>query len=117
MRIVSLLAIAALALAPAVYAATAWRVVKTGSSTGDFAIKSITADVQHPGAIGVRFVGSVASGTAIVSCSKGSAIGAWSRTYTRAGTFTLPMTRGAEMCSVVAAVGGSGRVIVQILRR
>jgi hypothetical protein len=97
-------------------AATGWRVIKSGSSTGDFAIKSITATVNHPVALEVRLIGDVTNGTSVVSCTKGVGGGAaWSRTYTRAGTFRLPMTRGADSCDVVAAVGGSGRVTVQIL--
>src|SRR5437588_12903823 len=60
---------------------------------------------QHSGTLAQT---TVDSGTAVVSCAKGSGIGAWSRSYRRAGTFKLPMTRGPETCSVVAAVGGSG---------
>lgn len=100
-------------------AALGWRVVRSGSASGQFAIKSISADVQRPkpNGIAVRLVGKVSNGTGVVSCTRGTAVAAWSRSYRGAGLFVLPMTRGAEMCSVVAAVGGSGKVVVQILRR
>jgi hypothetical protein len=106
-----------LVFASAAGAATlGWRVVKSGSSTGDFAIKSIDATVSHPAKLAVRLIGNVDNGTAIVSCSKGfTGVAAWSRSYSHAGTFVLPQTRGADSCDVVAAVGGSGRVTVQIL--
>jgi hypothetical protein len=45
----------------------------------------------------------------------GTSVSAWSRSYTHAGTFRLPMIRAADSCMVVAAVGGSGRVTVQML--
>jgi hypothetical protein len=88
-------------------------------SVGGFAIKSISADVRHPKprGIAVRLVGKVDNGTAVVSCSKGTGVAAWNRSYKHAGLYVLPMTAGADSCSVVAAVGGSGKVTVQILRR
>ena len=71
--------IALIVIASATAATLTWRVVKSGSSTGDFAIKAISATVNHPRGLGVRFIGRVDSGSGIVSCSKGygvaSAIG------------------------------------------
>jgi hypothetical protein len=99
----------------AIAAANGWAVVRSGSATGQFALKSINATVAHPLALGVRLSGGASNGNAVVSCTKGTSVAAWSRTYYRAGTFRLPMTRGADSCMVVAAVAGSGRVTVQIL--
>jgi hypothetical protein len=96
-------------------ATTGWHVVKSGSSNGQFAIQAINATVNHPIALSVRLAGSVHNGTAVVSCSKGFGIGSWSRSYSHAGTFRLPMTRRADSCDIIASVGGSGRVVVQIL--
>jgi hypothetical protein len=95
--------------------AAGWRVVKSGSSSGQFAIKSISATVSRPLALAVRLRGRVDTGTAIVSCSKDFGVGSWSRSYSHSGTFRLPQTRAADSCDVVASVGGSGRVVVQIL--
>jgi hypothetical protein len=39
-----------------------------------------------------------------------------SRTYTKAGTYVLPVMRRAATCNVTASIGGSGKVTVQILR-
>ena len=88
-----------------------WKVVKSGSSSGRFAGLSINATVTHPNALSVRLVGNVSIGEATVSCSNGFAVRSW----THAGTFRLPMTPAADSCNVVATVGGSGRVTVQIL--
>jgi hypothetical protein len=100
----------------AIAASNGWRVVKSGSSSGEFAVTSISADLSRPRAVGVRLIGRVSSGTAVVSCSKGFGVASWSRSYRRAGLYKLPMTRGADSCMVVASVGGSGKVTVQILR-
>jgi hypothetical protein len=119
MKIGSFLIVAlavALAFGVASAAASGWRVVGSGSSTGEFALKSISATVAHPRALGVRFIGHVDSGMAVVSCGKGFGVASWSRSYSNAGTFRLPMTRGADSCDVVASTGGSGRVTVQVLR-
>jgi hypothetical protein len=112
--LVSALAIA-LVLGTTSATASGWRVVRSGSSTGDFAVKSISATVAHPHALAVRMIGRVDSGMGVVSCSKGLGVASWSRSYSSAGTFRLPMTPGAGSCDVVASIGGSGRVTVQIL--
>jgi len=91
-----------------------WRIVKSGSASGDFAAKSIRATVSHPRALAVRLFGNVYTGQQVVSCSKGRRVASWHISYSHAGTFALPMTRGASSCDVVASVGGSGRVTVQI---
>ena len=109
------LALACVVAASATAAATGWRVVKSGSSSGDFAVKAISASVNHPKAMEVRLLGRVTSGNGTVACSKNFGIASWSRTYTRAGTYRLPQTRNADNCQIVASVGGSGRVTVQIL--
>ena len=116
-RQTGLTALLALVLAASATAAiTGWQVVKSGSASGQFAIKSITATVNHPAGIEVRLSGGASNGNAVISCTKGfSSVASWSRTWSHAGTYRMPMTRGANSCLVVAAVGGSGRVTVQIL--
>jgi hypothetical protein len=100
----------------AIQAATRWHVVKRASVSGEFATTAINATIQHPKAIGVRLLGNVQSGLAVVACSKGFSVSSNSRQYSHAGTFSLPITRGADSCDVTASVGGSGRLTVQILR-
>jgi hypothetical protein len=112
-----LVIVALLALTAPVAEATIWRVVKSGSATGDFAVKAVTADIRRPTGIAIRLKGAVSNGSGVVSCSKGYGIASWHRSYTRAGLFVLPMTGGAATCTVIASVGGTGRVTVQILRR
>jgi F0F1-type ATP synthase membrane subunit a len=99
------------AIASANAATGNWKVAKSGSSTGRFSGMSIKATVAHPIALGVRLIGNVSVGEATVSCSNGFGVRSW----THAGTFRLPTTSAADSCDVVASVGGSGRVTVQIL--
>ena len=114
--IVALLAAAVLACTAS--AVSAWRVVKAGSSSGQFAVTAVNGTINRPKpkGIAVRLVGAgVSNGMAVVACSKGFSVASWSRTYRRAGLYVLPMTTGAGTCDVTASVGGSGKVIVQIL--
>ena len=110
---------AAVALVLASFAtAASWRVVKQKSVSGAFAVTAINATIKRPKPRGmaVRLIGRVNSGNAVVACSKGFSIASNSRSYRRAGLYVLPMMRGADSCDVIASVGGSGRVTVQILR-
>ena len=85
------------------------------SASGAFAVTSAGATVNRPHHIWVRLVGAAGSGTAVVSCSRGSSISANSYDYRRAGTYAIPIRpAGADSCRVVASVGGNGRVRVEI---
>lgn len=117
MKATPIIAAALIFAAPAAAATAGWHIVKSGSATGQFAVKAVSASVNHPAGLAVRLVGQVQSGSGVVSCSRNYGIASWSRSYSHAGTFTLPMTRGADSCDVIASVGGAGRVTVQILRR
>lgn len=91
------------------------RVVGRGSASGQFAIASASAEVSRPKAIYVRLVGNVNNGTFILGCSKGFNISANNYNRNRAGLYRLPVKPlGADTCSVTAAVGGSGRIVVEI---
>lgn len=94
-----------------------WRVVKSRSVSGQFAATAVSATIKRPNGIAVRLKGGVSSGNAAIACSRGFSISSKSRSYSRAGFFVLPLMRKAESCEVVASVGGSGRVTVQILKR
>jgi len=50
--------------------AAIWHVVRPGSSSRDFAVKAITATVNHPVAVEVRLLGSVISSSGVIACSK-----------------------------------------------
>jgi hypothetical protein len=112
--------VAVLALSgPAVGAVVAWKVVKSKSATGEFAVTAISATVKNPKTrgIAVRLRGRVSNGSATVACSKDFSIASWNRDYRRAGLYVVPQMRGAESCQIVASVAGSGTVTVQILKR
>ena len=111
--------VAASCCALSAFAATSWRVVKSSSVSGQFAVSSINATVVRPkpNGMAVRLTGAVASGNAVVSCSRGFNIASWGKSYSHAGTYVLPQLRNADSCDVIASVGGSGRVRVQILKR
>jgi hypothetical protein len=98
---------------------TGWRTVKQGSTSGQFAVTAISGTVTQPKprGVAVRLKGNVTSGMGVIACSKGFSVASWSKTYSHAGLFVLPMTARADSCDVTASVGGSGRVVVQILKR
>jgi len=98
-------------------ASAGWHVVKSRSASGQFAVTAITATVNRPQGIAVRLRGPVSTGTAVIACSRNFSVTSNSRSYKRAGLYVLPMMRRASSCDVVASVGGSGRVTVQILKR
>lgn len=109
------------AFAPAAVAASppshGWVIAKSGTANGQFAVKSVHADIPAPHGLAVRLSGQVVAGTAVVSCTAGTGVASWHRGYRHAGTFTLPMTPNSETCTVIAAVSGGGRVHVGILTR
>ena len=98
---------------------TGWRIVKQGSTSGQFAVTAINGTVSKPKprGIAIRLKGNVTSGMGVIACAKGFSVASWSRSYSRAGLYVLPMTARADSCDVTASVGGSGRVVVQILKR
>jgi hypothetical protein len=94
-----------------------WRVVASKSATGQFAVTAVNATVNHPRQIAIRLIGQVETGSASIACSKDFSIASWSREYSRAGLYVLPMTPGAESCDIIGSVGGSGTVTVQVLSK
>jgi hypothetical protein len=111
--------VAALALAASTAGATTgWQILKSRSVTGQFAVTAISATVKYPKpkGIAVRLIGRVSSGSAVIACSKGFSVASWTRSYTQAGLYVLPMTRAATSCLVTASIGGSGKVTVRILK-
>jgi len=109
--------VAAFVGAAVAQATTGWQVVSSGSSSGAYTGTAIKATIHHPKALGVRLAGRrVQLGTARVACTKGSSRWSYSRKYKHAGTYKLPPTRHAVSCLVIASVGGSGSVTVQILK-
>jgi len=69
------LCVLALALtSSALSSAEAWRVVKTKSVTGQFAVTATSATIRSPHALAVRFVGSGVRGQAVWACSKGFSV-------------------------------------------
>jgi hypothetical protein len=111
------LSVVAVVGASSAFAGGGWKVVKRKSVGGQFAVTAVSATVRHPSAVGVRLLGRVDSGTAVVACSKGFSVSSNSRSYRRAGTYKLPMMRNPDRCDITASVGGSGRVTVQILKK
>jgi len=116
-RATALLVSAVLASAGMAHASGGWHYVKGSSAGGRFAIGATSATIWHPKALAVRLIGHVRSGEGVATCSKGYRIISNSRSFSRAGFYTLPMTRGARSCDVTASVGGSGKVTVQILKQ
>jgi hypothetical protein len=91
-----------------------WRVVKSKSASGQFAVTAISATVRHPRGLAVRFRGAGAQGEAVWACSKGYSVASWTHSY-GPGFHALGHVRGKDSCNVVASVSGEGRVTVQIL--
>lgn len=104
---------------------TGWRIIRQGSTSGQFTVTAINGSVSkpRPQGIAVRFKGNVTTGMAVIACNKAFFdkpevnVASWSRSYSHAGLYVLPMMRGADFCDVSASAGGFDRVVVQILRR
>ena len=96
--------------------ALSWRVVKSKSTSGQFAATGISATIKHPKGIAVRFSGSGVHGMAAWGCSKGFSVTSWTRQY-GGGFHALPHVLGKDSCDVVASISGQGRITVQILKR
>jgi hypothetical protein len=111
--------IALIAISPALSSASwYWKLVRTKSTSGDYALTSATKTVRHPRGLAVRFSGGGdVSGSALVSCSRGFHIATWSRDYSDTRLHKLPMMWRASGCDVIATVSGDGYAKVQIYRR
>jgi hypothetical protein len=109
---VAVAALIALALTATAFA-SGWRVVTSKSASGDFAATAVSATINHPHAIAVRFT---ASGMAVWACDQGVSVSSWSREY-GAGLHQLPHVSGKDSCDVTASVSGERSVRVQILKR
>jgi hypothetical protein len=103
--------LAALAVTAAALASS-WHVAASKSASGDFAATAVSATVNHPNRIAVRFAG---SGFAAWACSKGYSVSSYSRNF-GSGFHELRHISG-NSCQVTASVAGSRRVRVQILKR
>ncbi len=112
---VTLVALATLALAVTAQAKPLpGKLVKAGRASGQFAVTSISADVKHPKALYGRATGHVSSTQFVVSCSRGFTITSNSLSRRSAGLWKLPMMSRPDSCTVIASVGGSGKVTIEI---
>jgi hypothetical protein len=108
------LAVAAVLVASAA-AALPGKPVARKSVSGSFAVTALNATVKTPKRLWVRFTGRVTSATVVVACSRGFSISSNPYSYRKAGLYRLPIKPPrAESCDLVASVGGSGRVTVEI---
>jgi hypothetical protein len=116
--------LAALAVAATAGATSnAWRVLGTGTATGDFAVASASGQAGAPDALGVRVTVSRAQRInvyAVIGCAKGAAIASRDKRFTAYGSFTralqLPLRRPANCSlSVTASIARGGRLTVSAL--
>lgn len=107
-------AVTLLAIAATAAFGSGWHVVKSKSASGDFAITAISATINNPHKIAVRFTGG--SGNAVWACDKGFSVSSYSREY-KAGLHQLSHVKGKDSCDITASVGGEGHVRVQILKK
>jgi len=109
----SLLAILVCATANA--AAPPGRLRAAKSASGAFAVTGVSATVRRPTGIWIRLIGTVTSGTGVAGCSRGFTISSNHYSYRRAGTYRVPIRPArADSCQVIASIGGSGRIRVEI---
>ena len=95
-----------------------WRVIKSKSVTGAFAVTAASATVKRPKGVAVRFIGRRVRGSVVWACSKGSSVASWSRRREYGpGLYALRHVRGKDSCNVTASVTGEGRITLQILKR
>lgn len=107
--------VAAALLAATAAAALPGKVVASKSVSGSYAVTAVNATVKRPKALYVRFVGNVSSGQGVVACIRGFSISSNPYSHTKAGLYKLPIKpSGAESCDIIASVGGSGRITVEI---
>ena len=99
-------------------AASAFRVLGSGRSAGDFAVTAVSGRKANAHALYLRGYGRGLSGFAVVACSSGIAsIGSRSTTFSnmvsgRLYRLKLPF---AGDCTVTASLSGSGSIRLQIL--
>jgi hypothetical protein len=119
-RFIALLAVVGMALLAVIPTASSsdlarWRVVKSKSVSGQFAVTATSAILRRPKGAAVRFTGRNAQGEVVWACSKGFSVASWSRSY-RGGLHVLRHVRGKDSCNITASVSGEGRITVQILK-
>src|SRR4051794_3527850 len=75
----------ALGVVPSVFGGSTytWRVVKSKSVSGQFAVTATSATIKHPRGIAVRFGGTGAQGQVVWACSKGLSVASWTKRYGR----------------------------------
>jgi hypothetical protein len=108
-------AVMSMILCAAAIAVPGWHVVKQKSASGQFATVATSATLGHPNGIAVNLEGG--SGFTTWACSRGVASISSYSSNPGPGFHILAHTGGASSCDVVASVGGSGHVVVQILTR
>jgi hypothetical protein len=118
-KLTVLLALIALLACVATATATAGglRVIGSGKSSGQFAATAATGSKKRAHAVYVRGYGRGLSGHASVACSRGFSIGSKSKSWDvmRSGRlYRVPLPFVGD-CQVVAGLGGSGRIHLQIL--
>jgi hypothetical protein len=100
--------------------AASWHVVKSKSVSGQFAVTAFNANVRRPLAMKVQLRGAISNGSAVVACSRGFSVSSYSRSYSRAGTYKLPVRpRRAGSCQVTVGLGvsgGTGRATLYVYR-
>lgn len=110
--------VALLVSAPAFGAS--WHKVKSKSVSGESAVTAFNATVRHPLAMKIQLRGAIDSGMAVVACSRSFTVSSYSRSYSRAGTYKLPIRpRRAGRCQVTVSFGvsdGSGRATLDVYR-
>src|SRR5262245_2527101 len=86
------------------------------SASGAFAVAAANATIKKPHHVWVRLVGAgVSNGLAVVGCKHNLSISSNDYRYKRAGTYRLPIRpAGAAACEVIASIGGSGRIRVEV---
>ena len=104
----------ALAIVPAGMASPPGTLVKSATASGQSATTSLFASVKHPRVLYGRATGGVNSANFVLSCSRGLTILTNSLDRKSAGTWPLPILARADACTVIASVGGSGTVHIEI---
>jgi hypothetical protein len=117
-RLVVLVAggLAAIASSGDAIAALPGKVISRGVATGRLAITTTQVEVQRPKALYVRLGDAgVRNATLIVGCVKSFGGSSSSYSRTKPGVYRLPIKpAGADSCRVIASVGGSGRIVVEV---
>lgn len=110
-RLLVLAVVAVVAGSAAALAATGgWRVIGKGSGSGDYAVASVSASVDRPGAVAFRMSSGAADVTWSIACSGTTKRAAVARIY------VLTPSVAAD-CHVSALASGEGKTALQLLVR